>query len=175
MLREVALMMSAALNHPIHGVVAILPTIPRLPNDPDPLGRDGRLLVVNEYENETIAKDEDLSIIPALVVVTDGAADVAGESGRGQVGETIRVTVLLYDRADNLLWAKATGAIILRAVRKCLNRYTSRVPQDERTLNQIRILGISRVIEARYPDEHRGKATLTGGLQATIRAFDLDP
>jgi hypothetical protein len=175
MLREVALLLSDALDHPETGVAAIVGTMPRLPNDPIPLGRGGALLVANEYTNEQVAKGEDLSIIPALLVLTDGPSEVAGESGRGQVGQALRVTVLLYDRADNLLLAKATGAIILRAVRRCLNHYVSRTAQDDRTLNQIRILDMTRMTEARYPDQRRGKATLTGGVQATVRAFDLDP
>lgn len=175
MLREIALLLTDALRDPTYGVLATLPSVPRAANDPDPIGRAGTIYVVNEYDTEQVALGGDLDIIPALIVLIDGPADVAGDRGRGQVGETVRVTVLYYDRADNLLRAKAAGAVVMRAVRKCLNRYCGRTSQEDRTLHQIRLLEVTRLMEARYPDERRGKATLTGGVQATIRVLDLDP
>lgn len=174
MLRETTLMIRNALADPQTGVMATVGSVPKLPNDPNPL-RAGVLHILSEYTDEVIAKGEEPTTFPALVVVVDGAARIEGESQRGQVGAPLVLSVMLYDRSRDLVRGKAIGAVVIRGVRRCLNRFFTQSSQDERTMNKIRLLKIERMVEARMPEPNSGDGTITGFVQAVVNVLDLDP
>jgi hypothetical protein len=166
---EVVRIVAGWLEDESTGVNALLPSVPRDGDDPQP----DDVTVLNEADDNIPATGRlPLEVVPALVVHHTGVRwaeeqPVAGAIRDGEVDVLIR-----YQTADvETAAAWATTSYVLRAVERCLRGhvYGLQETMNEVTVYQITSLGRAR-IDAAMED-----TIVTSGVTVTLRIRDGAP
>lgn len=178
MIVEVVRLLDRWLKSETYGVEAMLATVPRQTpentTDPEP----EMPAIVNDTEDEDVAKDLEPAAVPALVLYGTVGPDIpidAKGSRSTQMARSAIVAIAYVTRDVPWLDAVRDGGYVLRAVRRSLSAYNSLEKSREfRRLNTITIAQIRNVGE-RQVKGGVGNSQLVGFLLATVVIIDSDP
>ena len=184
MIFESTVLVRRWMEHPTHGVVQKLATVPRdkvvgqvitgqwpVPTTP---------AIYADVERPELAA-QDLNYIaksPALVVYVDERVEDTG-SNTGKVPyqpqRSFRATIVYITQGEAADVAIREGGFTLRAVKKCLNDFNSQsLSAGFRDYNKVKLVKIGP-ITTNIVSGAVGKSDLWGFLVATLHVIDEDP
>lgn len=177
MFNEALRMHAAWLNHPQHGVNALLPSVPRY------LGTDGLeespptpalALITDETQHPAVANGLLPAQLPALALtldVGDAAADQQVQDvGDGEFGLILRYAVRTADAAVGTRWAGYSMRAVVWSLRRL---YQEMVPEAlaAREIHGIQLVQAGRILwEPRF--QPVGDAHVSGALKVTLTYRD---
>lgn len=178
MIVETVRLLDRWLRSETYGVEVLLRDVPRLTpegaTDPMP----AMPCIVNDTEDENVAKELEPAKVPALVLYgTNGPKMQIEKSGsrKYHVVPTVLVAIAYITREMPPLQATRDGNYVLRAARRSLTAYNSlEKSKGFRRLNTITIAQISDVTEQQVKGAV-GQSDLWGFLLATVVIIDSDP
>lgn len=177
---ELTLLSKKWLEHPTHGVLAKLATVPRdmmgggtwpVPDQPT---------IYSDMDADMLAaQDIDPPVVPALVLYVEDDMVEERESPAVRTGtirfEAARLTIVYIHRDENLLKCARDSSFVLRAVRKSLRAFNSQqLSAGFREYNGIGLHQIGPMVTVRTAGAV-GRSTIWGFVEAKLKFTDQDP